>query len=76
MAQVLDQILEAPSQKEAQSRFSAVAAEVEENAPGAFEVLDDGLLDASAVLALPDKYRLFPNRESAHRRWSALRGNA
>jgi hypothetical protein len=75
MAQVLDQILEAPSQKEAQSRFSAVAAEVEENAPGAFEVLDDGLLDASAVLALPDD-RLFPNRESAHRRWSALRGNA
>jgi len=57
MAQVLDQILEAPSQKEAQSRFSAVAAEVEENAPGAFEVLDDGLLDATAVLALPGKYR-------------------
>jgi transposase-like protein len=57
MHQLLDQILEAPSQKDAQSRFEGVASEVEENAPGALEVLESGLLDATAVLALPGKYR-------------------
>ena len=57
MHQVLDQILEAPSQEEAQRRLEEVASEVEENAPGALEVLEDGFFDAIAVLALPDKYR-------------------
>jgi transposase-like protein len=57
MHQLLDQILEAPSQKEAQSRFEEIASEVDENAPGALDVLEDGLFDATAVLALPGKYR-------------------
>jgi transposase-like protein len=57
MHEVLDQILEAPSQEEAQSRFDAVANELEENAPAVLEALEDGLIDATAVLALPGKYR-------------------
>jgi len=57
MHEVLDQILEAPSQKEAQSRFAEVASEVEEKASAAYEVLEEGLIDATAVLALPGKYR-------------------
>jgi hypothetical protein len=57
MHQVLDQILEAPSQEEAQSRFEAVASEIEEGAPDALAVLEDGLFEATAILALPGKYR-------------------
>jgi len=57
MHQLLDQILEAPSQKEAQSRFEAVAPEIEEEASDALEVLEAGLFDATAILALPGKYR-------------------
>ena len=57
MHQILDQLLEAPSQKEAQSRFEEVASEIEEKAPGARRVLEDGLMDATAVLALPGKYQ-------------------
>jgi transposase-like protein len=57
MHQVLDQILEAPSQKEAQSRFEEVAGELEKRAEAALEVLEEGLIDATAVLALPGKYR-------------------
>ena len=57
MHQALDQILEAPSQEEAQARFEAVAPEIEEKAPGARKVLEDGLFDATAVLALPGKYQ-------------------
>jgi transposase-like protein len=57
MHQVLDQVLEASSQKEAQCRLEEIAGEIEENASAALEVLEDGLLDATAVLALPGKYR-------------------
>lgn len=57
MHQVLDQILEAPSQKEAQSRFEEVAGELEKRAEAALAVLEEGFIDATAVLALPGKYR-------------------
>jgi len=57
MNQLLDQILEADSQKQAQRRLEEHAAELEEQAPTALEILDRGLFDATAVLALPDKYR-------------------
>ena len=57
MHKVLDQILEAASQEEAQSRFKAVAPEIEEKAPDALDVLEDGFFEATAILALPGKYR-------------------
>ena len=57
MHQILDQLLEAPSQKEAQSRFEEIADELEKRAEAALEVLEEGLIDATAVLALPGKYR-------------------
>jgi putative transposase len=57
MHQVLDQLLEASSQRDAQRRLDEVRGELEENASAALEVLDNGLVDATAVLALPDKYR-------------------
>ncbi len=56
MHEVLDQVLEAPSQKEAQSGFEESARELEEKAPAAYEILEEGLVDATAVLALPGKY--------------------
>jgi transposase-like protein len=57
MHQILDQLLEASSQSDMQQRFEAVSEEIEENAPAALEVLTGGLFDATAVLALPGKYR-------------------
>ena len=57
MHKVLDQILEAASQEEAQSRFKAVAPEIEEKAPDALDVLEDGFFEATAILVLPGKYR-------------------
>lgn len=57
MHQVLDQILEAPSQKEAQSQLDDLRDELEEEAQAALEVLEEGFFDATAVLALPGKYR-------------------
>jgi transposase-like protein len=57
MHQVLDQLLEASSQRDAQRRLDEVRGELEENASAALEVLESGLVDATAVLALPDKYR-------------------
>ncbi|MCS3651112.1 transposase-like protein [Salinibacter ruber] len=57
MHQVLDQLLEASSQRDAQRRLDEVRGELEENASAALEVLEGGLVDATAVLALPDKYR-------------------
>jgi transposase-like protein len=57
MHQILDQLLEAPSQSDMQRRLEEVSEEIEENAPAALEVLEDGLFDATAVLALPGKYR-------------------
>ena len=57
MHEVLDQVLEASSQKEAQRRLGHLREEIQEKASGALEVLEDGLVDATAVLALPSKYR-------------------
>jgi transposase-like protein len=57
MHQLLDQLLEASSESDMQRRFEAVSEEIEEKAPAALEVLENGLFDATAVLALPGKYR-------------------
>jgi transposase-like protein len=63
MHQILDQLLEVgdlrspASQSDMQRRFEDVSGEIEENAPAALEVLEGGLFDATAVLALPGKYR-------------------
>jgi transposase-like protein len=57
MHELLDQILEADSQKQAQQRLEKSAQDLKEEAPAALEVLEDGLFDATAVLALPGKYR-------------------
>jgi len=56
MRQVLDQLLKASSQSKAQWRLDHLREEIQEKATGALEVLEDGLLDATAV-ALPEKYR-------------------
>jgi transposase-like protein len=55
--EVLDQILEADSQQQAQQRLEQSAEDLEEKAPSALDVLEEGLFDATAVLALPEKYR-------------------
>jgi len=57
MHELLDQILEADSQRQAQQRLEQNAQDLKEQAPAALEVLKDGLFDATAVLALPEKYR-------------------
>nr|WP_162892252.1 transposase [Salinibacter ruber] len=57
MHQLLDQIPEADSQQQAQQQFEEACPETEEEAPAALEVLEEGLFDATAVLALPEKYR-------------------
>jgi len=57
MHKLLDRMLKADSQREAQWRLEEAAEELEENAPAALAILEDGLFDATAVLALPDKYR-------------------
>ena len=57
MHQMLDQLLEASSQSDMQRRFEDISGEIEEKAPAALEVLTGGLFDATAVLALPGKYR-------------------
>jgi hypothetical protein len=36
--------------------FKDISREIEENVPAALEVLEGGLFDATAVLALPGKY--------------------
>jgi len=57
MHQILDQLLEASSQRDMQRRFEEFSGEIEEKAPAALEVLTGGLFDATAVLVLPGKYR-------------------
>jgi transposase-like protein len=57
MDQVLDRLLKAASQQEAQDRFNDLREELAEEAPSALEVLEDGFFEATAVLALPGKYR-------------------
>ena len=60
MHEVLDQILEAGSQWEAQSRLEKVSGELEEEAGSALEILEEGIFDATAAEALPEKYRERP----------------
>jgi len=57
MHQALDQILEADSQEEAQTRLEDHRERLEEKAPSALETLDEGFYDATAAEALPEKYR-------------------
>jgi transposase-like protein len=57
MDQVLGQLLKAASQQEAQDRFNDLREELSEEAPSALDVLEDGFFEATAVLALPGKYR-------------------
>jgi len=57
MHQLLDQLLKASSQSDMQRRFEEVSGEIEKKAPDALKVLEGGLFDATAVLALPGKYR-------------------
>jgi transposase-like protein len=56
MKALLDQVLEAGSQQEALDQFEERADELREEAPDAVETLQDGLFDATAILALPEKY--------------------
>jgi transposase-like protein len=57
MHDVLDRVLEAGSQEEARTRLDDLRERLEEKAPSALQVLEDGFYDATAVLALPEKYR-------------------
>ena len=54
---MLDSILEAPSPADAREALERAATELEEMAPAALEVLEEGFEDATAALALPEKYR-------------------
>jgi hypothetical protein len=56
MHDLLDQTLEAGSQEEAQSRLEEVSGELEEEAGSALEVLEEGIFDATAAEALPEKH--------------------
>jgi len=55
--EMLDSILEAPSPADAREALERAATELQEMAPAALEVLDEGFEDATAALALPEKYR-------------------
>ena len=57
MHEVLDRVLEAGSQQEARTRLDNLREQLEEKAASALETLEDGFYDATAVLALPEKYR-------------------
>jgi len=57
MHEVLDQVLEAPSQKEARRRLDELKEELNEDMSSALTVLEDGFFDTTAILALPSKYR-------------------
>jgi transposase-like protein len=58
MHEVLDQILEADSQEEeARTRLDDLRERLEEKASSALETLEDDFYEATAVLALPKKYR-------------------
>ena len=54
---MLDSILEAPSPADAREALERAATELQEIAPAALEVLEEGFEDATAALALPEKYR-------------------
>jgi len=56
MKSLLDRVLEAGSQKKAVERFEEQADDLREEAPDAVKALQDGLFEATAILALPEKY--------------------
>jgi putative transposase len=53
MHELLDQILKADSQHEASGRLEEVSGELKNEAEDALNVLEEGIFDATAVLALP-----------------------
>lgn len=55
--QMLDSILKAPSPADAREALEQATGELQEKAPAALEVLEEGFEDATAALALPEKYR-------------------
>jgi transposase-like protein len=55
--QMLDQILEASSQKEVRTQIDDLRERLEEKAPSALQTLEDGFYDATAAGASPEKYR-------------------
>ena len=55
--QMLDSILKAPSPADAREALEQATTELQEKAPAALEVLEEGFEDATAALALPEKYR-------------------
>ena len=57
MQEVLDQVLEASTQEKARIRLDNLRERLEEKAPSALQALEDSFYDATAVLALPEKYR-------------------
>ena len=57
MKQGLDQILQAASPQQARERFEELRARLSGEADAALTTLESGLDDATAVLALPEKYR-------------------
>jgi transposase-like protein len=57
MHELLDQILTASSPERARDAFGEACAELEGQADRALEVLETGWEEATAVLALPAKYR-------------------
>ena len=55
--QGLDQGLEASTQEEARTRLDDLRERLEEKALSGLQALEDGFYNATAVLALPEKYR-------------------
>ncbi|MCS4139519.1 transposase-like protein [Salinibacter ruber] len=57
MHEVLDWVLEADSQEEAQTRLNDLKERLEEKASSALRALEDDFYEATAAEALPEKYR-------------------
>ncbi|ABC44993.1 transposase [Salinibacter ruber] len=60
MHKLLDRVLKTGSQTEAQAHLKETSEELELKAPSVFKALEEVLLDVTAVLALPEKYRKRP----------------
>jgi hypothetical protein len=65
MHQILDQLLEASSERDMQRPFEEFSGEVEENASAALEGLSGGLFDATAMVALPREVST-PSSDNEH----------
>jgi transposase-like protein len=75
MHEVLDQILEASSQKEARTRLDDIREQLEEKASSALETLEDGFYEATAEkyrkrLRTTNMLERFIGRSGGERRWS------